>query len=128
VGQPRSHSLRESPVQYPAAISGNHVLARALRRTRTRSIVVYVAVCAAARRLGDVVRRALSDRPVRVTASFSHPSAQRDAVRGFAEDAHVLAYLLFLAFVAHFGAILFHTLIVQDGMLSRMAPWRARAR
>jgi len=38
-----------------------------------------------------------------------------------------LAYLLFLAFVAHFGAILFHTLIVRDGMLSRMAPWRARA-
>jgi cytochrome b561 len=39
-----------------------------------------------------------------------------------------LAYLLFLAFVAHFGAILFHTLIVRDGMLSRMVPWRVRAR
>jgi cytochrome b561 len=39
-----------------------------------------------------------------------------------------LAYLLFLVFVAHFGAILFHTLIVRDGMFSRMAPWRARAR
>jgi cytochrome b561 len=39
-----------------------------------------------------------------------------------------LAYLLFLAFIAHFGAILFHTLIVRDGMLSRMAPWRPRAR
>ena len=39
-----------------------------------------------------------------------------------------LAYLLFLAFVAHLGAILFHTLIVRDGMLRRMAPWRARAR
>jgi cytochrome b561 len=39
-----------------------------------------------------------------------------------------LAYLLFLAFVAHFGAILFHTLVVRDGMLTRMAPWRARAR
>jgi len=40
----------------------------------------------------------------------------------------ILAYLLFLAFIAHFGAILFHTLIVRDGMLSRMVPWRARAR
>ncbi len=39
-----------------------------------------------------------------------------------------LAYLLFLAFIAHFGAILFHTLIVRDGMLSRMVPWLARAR
>jgi cytochrome b561 len=40
----------------------------------------------------------------------------------------LLAYLLFVAFIAHFGAILFHTLIVRDGMLSRMLPWRARAR
>jgi cytochrome b561 len=35
----------------------------------------------------------------------------------------VLAYLLFLTFLAHFGAILFHTLIVRDGILKRMAPW-----
>jgi cytochrome b561 len=40
----------------------------------------------------------------------------------------LLACLLFLAFAAHFGAILLHTLIAADGMLSRMAPWRARAR
>ena len=38
-----------------------------------------------------------------------------------------LAYLLFLAFVAHFGAILFHTLILRDGMLSRMVPWRSHS-
>jgi cytochrome b561 len=35
----------------------------------------------------------------------------------------ILAYLFFLTFVAHFGAILFHTLIVRDGILKRMAPW-----
>jgi cytochrome b561 len=29
----------------------------------------------------------------------------------------VLAYLFFLTFIAHFGAILFHTLIVRDGIL-----------
>jgi cytochrome b561 len=40
----------------------------------------------------------------------------------------VLAYFLFLAFIAHFGAILFHTLVVRDGMFSRMAPWRVRTR
>jgi len=39
----------------------------------------------------------------------------------------VLAYLLFLAFVAHFGAVLFHTLIVRDRLFSRMAPWKVRA-
>jgi cytochrome b561 len=36
-----------------------------------------------------------------------------------------LAYLLFLTFIAHFGAILFHTLVLRDKMFSRMAPWRA---
>ena len=33
-----------------------------------------------------------------------------------------LAYLFFLTFMAHVGAILFHTLIVRDGLLKRMAP------
>ena len=33
----------------------------------------------------------------------------------------VLAYLLFLTFLAHLGAVLFHTLIVRDRILDRMA-------
>src|SRR5438270_2458496 len=40
----------------------------------------------------------------------------------------LLAYLFFLTFIAHFGAILFHTLIVRDGLLKRMAPWTIRPR
>src|SRR5262245_63471917 len=40
----------------------------------------------------------------------------------------VLAYLLFLAFLAHVGAILFHTLIVRDGILFRMVPWNVLPR
>ena len=39
----------------------------------------------------------------------------------------VLAYLLLLTFLAHFGAVLFHTWVVRDGTFSRMAPWRVRA-
>jgi cytochrome b561 len=39
-----------------------------------------------------------------------------------------LAYLFFLTFLAHFGAILYHTLIVRDGLLMRMAPWNSRQR
>jgi cytochrome b561 len=35
----------------------------------------------------------------------------------------ILAYLFFLTILAHVGAILFHTLIVRDGILKRMAPW-----
>jgi cytochrome b561 len=40
----------------------------------------------------------------------------------------ILAYLFFLTFLAHLGAILFHTLIVRDGMLLRMMPWNVRPR
>ena len=40
----------------------------------------------------------------------------------------ILACLLFLAFLAHFGAILFHTLIVRDGILFRMVPWNVSPR
>jgi cytochrome b561 len=39
----------------------------------------------------------------------------------------ILAYLFFLTFLAHFGAILFHSLIVRDGIFKRMAPWNIRA-
>ena len=35
-----------------------------------------------------------------------------------------LGYLLFFAFVAHFGAVLFHSVILRDGLFNRMAPWR----
>jgi cytochrome b561 len=38
----------------------------------------------------------------------------------------ILAYFFFMMFIAHFGAILFHTLIVRDGFLERMAPWNIR--
>jgi cytochrome b561 len=39
----------------------------------------------------------------------------------------ILAYLLFLTFLAHMSAILFHTLILRDGLLERMVPWSVRA-
>jgi len=38
----------------------------------------------------------------------------------------ILAYLFFFTFVAHFSAILFHTLILRDGILERMVPWSVR--
>ena len=38
----------------------------------------------------------------------------------------ILAYGFFMMFIAHVGAILFHTLIVRDGFLKRMAPWHIR--
>jgi cytochrome b561 len=38
----------------------------------------------------------------------------------------ILAYLLFFTFMAHLGAVLFHTLVLRDGLLRRMVPWPAR--
>jgi cytochrome b561 len=38
----------------------------------------------------------------------------------------ILAYLFFLTFLGHFGAILVHALIVKDGILKRMVPWNIR--
>jgi cytochrome b561 len=38
----------------------------------------------------------------------------------------VLGYFLFLTILAHVAAILWHTLIVRDGMLTRMVPWSVR--
>jgi cytochrome b561 len=39
----------------------------------------------------------------------------------------ILSYLFILLFLAHLGWILFHTLVVRDGILRRMAPWNIRA-
>lgn len=39
----------------------------------------------------------------------------------------VLAFLLFFTFLAHLTAVLFHTLVIQDGLLNRMVPWPVRS-
>jgi cytochrome b561 len=38
----------------------------------------------------------------------------------------ILAYLLFLTFLAHISAVLFHTFIIRDHLFTRMAPWNVR--
>lgn len=48
----------------------------------------------------------------------------RPAVYAFLREGHTaLAYLLFLTFLAHLGAVLFHTVVLRDGLLDRMIPW-----
>jgi cytochrome b561 len=90
-------------------------------------LFVCAAGCTAAGRLGNVVSGALSDRTVWVAASFPILPHSVMLYAMLRRTHTVLAYLLFLTFIAHFGAVLFHTLIVRDGMFSRMAPWRVRA-
>ena len=51
------------------------------------------------------------------------------ALYAFLRKTHtILAYLLFLTFLAHLGTVLFHTLIIRDGLLNRMAIWPTRPR
>jgi cytochrome b561 len=40
----------------------------------------------------------------------------------------IFAYLLFLTFLAHLTAVLFHTIVIRDGLLNRMAIWPVRSR
>jgi cytochrome b561 len=35
----------------------------------------------------------------------------------------ILAYLLFATFLGHFGAVLFHSLVIRDRLLDRMSLW-----
>ena len=48
-------------------------------------------------------------------------------VYGVLRQAHgVFAFLLFLTFTAHVCAVLFHTLVLRDRLLDRMALWPAK--
>jgi cytochrome b561 len=38
----------------------------------------------------------------------------------------ILAVVFIVAFLAHFGGILYHTLIVRDGIVMRMVPWNIK--
>jgi cytochrome b561 len=40
----------------------------------------------------------------------------------------ILAYLLFATFMGHLTAVSFHTLVLQDGLLSRMSVWSTSSR
>lgn len=40
----------------------------------------------------------------------------------------ILAYLFFVTILAHLAAVLFHTLIIRDRLLNRMAVWPTRPR
>jgi cytochrome b561 len=49
-------------------------------------------------------------------------------VYGVLRQCHgVLAYLLFLTFTAHVCAVLFHTLVLRDRLIDRMALWPTRS-
>jgi cytochrome b561 len=65
--------------------------------------------------------------PIVIWGSFHLPPIlpANPSLFAFLRRAHtMLAYLLFFTFLGHLSAVLFHTLIVRDGLLKRMASWR----
>ncbi len=85
-------------------------------------------VCAAARGLGHVVGGAFSIimfGPVHLPPILP----ANPALCAFLRKTHtILAYLLFFTFLAHLGAVLFHTLVIRDRFLNRMAVWPVGSR
>src|SRR5215468_9764635 len=63
------------------------------------------------------------DYPVTMFGAFELPPIlpARPELYAVLRQTHtILAYLLFLTFLSHLGAVLFHTLVLRDGLLSRM--------
>ncbi len=65
--------------------------------------------------------------PIVVIGSLHLPAIlpARPTLYAVLRETHtVLAFLLFATFLAHLSAVLFHTLVVRDGLIRRMASWR----
>ncbi|MGD1239889.1 cytochrome b [Mycobacterium seoulense] len=67
--------------------------------------------------------------PVTLAGRLRLPGIAPQSIDVFAvlRECHgVFALLLFLTFTAHMCAVLFHTLVLRDRLLDRMALWRGR--
>lgn len=125
---PSCDSLCESQAECAATVSADDVGARASGGDGVGNDALCIAVCTARGWMGDAIGGGLSNCALWL-AALATILPHSLTLYAFLRKAHaVLAYLLFLMFIAHLGAILFHTLIVRDGILLRMAPWNIRAR
>jgi cytochrome b561 len=62
--------------------------------------------------------------PLHLPFIFPHNAMLYAALR---KTHTIVAYLFFLTVIAHFSAVLFHTLIMRDHILDRMVPWKLHA-
>ena len=114
---PGRRPLRGSPTESASAIPTHDVAPGASGGIGVGIHDVRLDVRPAAGRLEHAVGGAVPDRAVRLRPLAVHPAARRPCCTRSCGRTHtVLAYLLFLTILAHFGAILFHTLIVRDGI------------
>ncbi|HEX4055137.1 MAG TPA: cytochrome b/b6 domain-containing protein [Tepidisphaeraceae bacterium] len=76
-------------------------------------------------RARPAVTTRVSSVPLLYALMFAPPLVGWGMLYAALRKTHIIfADLLFLTFIAHFGAILFHTLIARDRIFSRMAPWK----
>ncbi len=64
--------------------------------------------------------------PIGMVGPFRLPAIAPHNIEVYAvlRECHsVFAYLLFATFTAHILAVLFHTLVLRDGLINRMAVW-----
>lgn len=114
------HRLRNSPPPFPASMS------RGERRVASASECILYALMFALPLIGWAMLSA-GRYPIVLFGSVHLPFIlpHNAGLYAVLRQTHtVLAYLFILMFLAHFGAILFHTLIVRDGLLMRMVPWK----
>jgi Prokaryotic cytochrome b561 len=120
--------VREPALQRPASFSCDDVLSGALHSTRVGNVAVqllFVQPLVGWAMLSAARYPIVLYGPLHLFPILPHSVMLYAALR----KAHtVLAYLLFLAFIAHFGAVLFHTVILRDRLFSRIAPYRVPAR
>jgi cytochrome b561 len=67
--------------------------------------------------------------PITMLGPLALPGIAPHSIDVFAvlRECHgAFAFLLFLAFTAHMTAVLFHTLVLRDRLLDRMALWRTK--
>ncbi len=120
-------SLHQPPLLIPAAIPTHHVASRTLGRFGFRTLLYALLV---AQPLVGWGMLSAARYPIVLYGSLHLFPILPHTVLLYAvlRTAHtVLAYLLLLTILSHFGAVLFHTWVLRDGTFSRMAPWRDRA-
>lgn len=103
-------------------------MSRAERRIATWSEYLLYALLLAQPLVGWAMLSAARN-PITLLGPVALPGIAPHNVDVFAvlRQCHVvLALLLFLAFTAHMTAVLFHTLVLRDRLLDRMALWRTR--
>ena len=120
---PGRRSLREPAANPPPPFPATMSRAERLAATASELTMYGLMFVLPAGRLGNAVGGALPDCPLWILASAVYSSARCNAVCGAAEDAHDPRVPVLPDVFAHFAAVLFHTLIVRDGILNRMVPW-----